>query len=254
MGDLNLPQLESYGLMIILASPNNGLRKRWQQALSGSCPIHEVDNQITLREAITEYTPVVVLIDSNLIRHRGIRQLSTLCQLNLNTRAIFLTDKITDKEAIAVLKAGARGYCGKTISPSLLKKAVDAVKKGEIWTNRRLVSMLLESLVPSGGPSHAVIVKKDRAIEAASLGSLSPRELDVACMIGTGEQNKIISSQLSISEKTVKAHLTNIFKKLGVSSRTQLMLYLHQHDSIAEARPLPWERHATTFTRSLEGV
>ena len=62
----------------------------------------------------------------------------------------------------------------------------------------------------------------------STLTVLSPRELDVASMVGIGEQNKLISSRLSISEKTVKGHLTNIFKKLGLSSRTQLALFMHQ--------------------------
>jgi len=215
--------------MIILASPNHSLRKRWQQALSGSCPILEVDNHITLCEAITEYTPIIVLIDSELIRYRGIRQLSKLCLLNLNVRAIFLTDRVNDKEGVAVLKAGVRGYCDKSISASLLKKAVYAVKQGEIWTNRRLVSLLVESIVPLR--TDVFIPMKDQATEAVSLAALSPRELDVACMIGTGEQNKLISCQLSISEKTVKAHVTSIFKKLGVSSRTQLALYVRQRSA-----------------------
>src|SRR5437016_14230099 len=64
---------------------------------------------------------------------------------------------------------------------------------------------------------------------------LSPRELDVASMVGIGEQNKLISSRLSISEKTVKGHLTNIFKKLGLSSRTQLALFVRQHHSIPKS-------------------
>lgn len=73
------------------------------------------------------------------------------------------------------------------------------------------------------------------ANSAVPLTVLSPRELDVASMIGTGEQNKIISSHLSISEKTVKAHLTNIFKKLGFSSRTQLALFVRQNHSVSNS-------------------
>jgi two-component system, NarL family, nitrate/nitrite response regulator NarL len=245
--------------MIILASPSNSIRKRWQQALSGSCPIHEVDNQIDLRQALIVYKPAVLLLDSELIRHRGMRQLSSLCQTSPNTQTIFLSDNLTDKEGIAVLKAGARGYCAKMIAGALLKKAVCAVNKGEIWTGRRLVSLLIEGLVASGRRPNTVVVKDDQTIDsAASLGSLSPRELDVASMISIGEQNKLISSHLSISEKTVKAHVTKIFKKLGVSSRTQLALFVRQYDSLSgsssKARLFPSDYVTNSSLESPEGI
>ncbi|HEX9272560.1 MAG TPA: response regulator transcription factor [Candidatus Binatia bacterium] len=222
--------------MVLLASPCKTIRRRWQLALAGSCPTHEVADQIGLRQALTQYKPAVLLLDSELIRHGGTRQLLSLCQTSPDTRTILLTDDLNDQEGIAVLKAGARGYCAKTIASASLKKAVCAVKKGEIWIGRRLVSLLIESLVGSRPRTNTAFIKHDKpADSAAFLAALSPRQLDIASMIGTGEQNKIISSHLSISEKTVKAHLTNIFKKLGLSSRTQLALFVRQHHSIPKS-------------------
>jgi DNA-binding NarL/FixJ family response regulator len=218
--------------MVLLASPSRSIRKRWQQALTGSCPTHEVADQIGLRQALIQYKPAVLLLDSELICHRGTRQLLSLCQKSPDTRTIFFTDDFDDKEGIAVFKAGARGYCAKAIAGASLKKAVCAVTKGEIWIGRRLVSLLIQSLVGSGPRANTVFTKHYKPTDsAASLTVLSPRELDIASMIGIGEQNKTISSHLSISEKTVKAHLTNVFKKLGLSSRTQLALFVRQHHS-----------------------
>jgi len=216
--------------MVLLASPSKPIRNRWQRALTGFCPTHEVADKIGLRQALTQYEPdkpAVLFLDSDLIHHRGTRQLSTLLRANPDTRTIFFTDHLNDTEAIAVLKAGARGYCAKKINGALLKKAVHAVRSGEFWIGRRLISLLIESFVRSGPGRNEVFMKYSKPVNS-TLTVLSPRELDVASMVGIGEQNKLISSRLSISEKTVKGHLTNIFKKLGLSSRTQLALFMHQ--------------------------
>src|SRR5947199_8762006 len=212
--------------MVLLASPSRTIRNHWQRALTGFCPTLEVAEQLGLRQALTQYKPAVLLLDSDLIQHRGTQQLATLLQANPHTRIIFFTDHFNDTEAIAVLKVDAMGYRVKKISGISLKKAVQAVKKGEFWIGRRLIPLLIESLRGTGPGRNEMSI-------AVPLTVLSPRELDVASMIGTGEQNKIISSHLSISEKTVKAHLTNIFKKLGFSSRTQLALFVRQNHSIS---------------------
>ena len=220
--------------MVLLASPSKPIRNRWQRALTGFCPTHEVADKIGLSQALTQYEPdkpAVLFLDSDLIHHRGTRQLSTLLQANPDTRTIFFTDLLNDTEAIAVLKAGARGYCAKKTSGALLKKAVQAVKNGEFWIGRRLIPLLIESLRGAGSARHEIFIRcNNPANSAVPLTALSPRELDVASIVGINEQNKLISSHLSISEKTMKGHLTNIFKKLGLSSRTQLALFIHQNN------------------------
>jgi two-component system NarL family response regulator len=222
--------------MIVLASPSRTVRKRWQQALSGSCPIHEVVDQVGLRHALTQYKPAVLLLDSDFIHHRGARQLMALFQGNPATRIIFFTDHLDDNEGIAVLKAGARGYCSKKIGGASLKRAIGAVERGELWVARRLISLFIERLVGSAPSRNNGFMNHDKpASSAEPISALSPREHDVASMIAIGEQNKIISSHLSISEKTVKAHLTNIFKKLGLSSRTQLALLVRQSHSFSKS-------------------
>jgi DNA-binding NarL/FixJ family response regulator len=216
--------------MVILATPSAIIRKRWHQALKGFCPVHEVIDQIGLRHALSHYKPAVLLLDSNAIHHRGIRQVANLQQASPDTRIIVLTDRVKDCEAIAVLKAGASGYCSKTISARSLIKAVTVVSTGEIWADRRLISLFLRTLVACTSRRKAISSNSDRSGYASSTFSLSPRERDIASMVKAGEQNKTISSHLSISEKTVKAHLTSIFQKLGLSSRTQLALFMRDND------------------------
>ena len=213
--------------MIILGSPSEKMRKRWRQALIGSYPLHEVADEIGLCQTLAQYKPTVLLLDSDAIHHRGIRHLKNLLQANPRTRIIVLSARIKDDEAIAVLKAGASGYCAKNITADSLSKAVDVVSIGEIWAERRLISVFIRKEISSRPGRKGVFTKYHKpALSTAPIRlSLSPRERDIATLIATGEQNKTISSHLSISEKTVKAHLTNIFRKVGVSSRTQLALF-----------------------------
>jgi DNA-binding NarL/FixJ family response regulator len=222
--------------MVVIASSSASTRKRWKQALRSASSIHEVADQIGLRDALRQYEQAVLLLDADLIHHHSTRQLLALFQLNPSTRTIFLTDHVKDNDAISVLKAGARGYCTKKITGPALKNAVFAVKRGELWINRRLISLFIENLVESRRSRDEAFMTNDRpASFAEGLTVLSPREFDIACMIGIGEQNKLISSHLNISERTVKAHVTNIFKKLGLSSRTQLALLVRQHSSMADS-------------------
>jgi two-component system nitrate/nitrite response regulator NarL len=237
--------------MVVLGSRSEKIRKRWRQALTGSHPVHEIGDEIGLCQTLAQYKPVVLLLDSDAIHHRGIRHVKNLLQANPHTRIIFFTDHIKDDEAISVLKAGASGYCAKNITGASLRKAVDVVSVGEIWAERRLISLFIRSAVSSGRVRKEAFTNYNNPADSAEpISALSPREQDVASMIAIGEKNKIISSHLSISEKTVKAHLTNIFKKLGLSSRTQLALFVRQHHSTSDLpTKLP---HLHLTSRSIE--
>jgi DNA-binding NarL/FixJ family response regulator len=222
--------------MVVIASPSALIRKRWQQAVRGCGPIHQVADRIGLREAFRRYERAVLLLDSDLVQRYSTQQLLALFQLNSSMRSIFLTDHVQDNEAISVLKAGATGYSTKKIASRPLKNAVSAVKRGELWVTRRVISLFVENLVESRRSRNEAFMKNYKSASfAESLTVLSPRELDIAWRIGIGEQNKVISSRLNISERTVKAHLTNIFEKLGLSSRTQLALFVRQHSSMSDS-------------------
>jgi two-component system, NarL family, nitrate/nitrite response regulator NarL len=210
--------------MIVFGSPSKKIRKTWRQVLSGSYLVHEIPDEMGLCQMLAHYKPTVLLLDSAAIHHRGIRHLKNLLQASPQTRIIFFTDQLRDAEAVAVLKAGATGYCAKNIQADSLLKAVAVVSRGEIWAERRIVAVFIRNAI-SRSPDRQEVKSKYYKSAPSTLPIrllLSQREHDVASMIATGEQNKTISSQLSISEKTVKAHLTNIFRKVGVSSRTQL--------------------------------
>jgi DNA-binding NarL/FixJ family response regulator len=135
----------------------------------------------------------------------------------------------SENKQINALVHGAAGYCGESEPPKLLLQAVTSVLKGDIWIQRHLVSRVIGTLVKMK-PEPFQTVKISKAIESSALlATLSSRENDVANMIRNGESNKVIAASLNISERTVKAHLTSIFKKLNVPDRLHLALYIKEY-------------------------
>ncbi len=216
--------------MILIASPSKSLCRRWREALAGARPIHEIGDRQALCHFLSESKPAVLLVDYDNSHFGTISFLRTIIKASPSTRVVILTSNPTSKEAVAVIRAGARGYGGKDLSRSLLKRAARVISKGEIWIGRQFVSMLIEAL--GGFKPHS----KNGSLKSAGSGHgpynalniLSARQRQIASLIAIGEPNKTVSSQLGISEKTVKAHLTTIFRKLDVSGRTQLALFVSQ--------------------------
>jgi DNA-binding NarL/FixJ family response regulator len=220
--------------MILLASPSKSLCRRWREALAGARPIHEIGDKQALFHFLSEFKPSVLLVDYDTSHFGTISFLRTIIKASPSTRVVILTSNPTSKEAVAAIRAGAKGYARKDLSTSLLKRAARVVSKGEIWIGRQFVSMLIEEL---GGFKP---LSKNGSLKSAgsahgpynALNTLSARQREIASLIAIGEPNKTVSSQLGISEKTVKAHLTTIFRKLDVSGRTQLALF------VSQSRPL----------------
>ena len=166
--------------------------------------------------------PSVLLLDLALRRLDGLEELPAIQRLSPRTKIVLLTSAPDEKEEVAALKAGAKGYCDRDIAPSLLAKAVGRIQKGEIWIGRRAISNFIEEFASL---AHRV----EQAIPPRALGPLTSREREIAQLVGAGARNKEIAGRLRVTEKTVKAHLTTIFRKLNLSSRSQLALFVAEH-------------------------
>jgi len=150
----------------------------------------------------------------------GLRGVSDLHRKSPATRIILLTGAPDNREGVLALRLGVRGYCGEDIAPSLLVKAVRVVQQGEIWIGRKVIPDLLHEV-----NAHTQVLKGEAAPRVVgSLDGLSGRKLQVALLVGRGLCNKEISDQLRITESTVKAHLTAIFHRLGMTDRLRLAL------------------------------
>lgn len=122
-------------------------------------------------------------------------------------------------EAMLAFQAGARGYCHALAAPEMLRQVALVVSNGGLWVGADLMSTAASAVAGMTGPS----------LEAASsLAALSPRERDVALQVAKGASNKEVARQLDITARTVKAHMSAIFEKLGVRDRLQLVLLLRR--------------------------
>lgn len=205
-------------LMVVVASEDISLMDRWAAALGGrGTLIRRVRHLEEAEGVLSGRQPGVLLIDLALRDLNGPAGISDLGGFSPGTRIIAMGHQPNDDEGIAVLRAGARGYCNVHIDPRLLAKAVETVQMGEVWIGRRLVDRLVAMV---GSPA-AARVDADYGID---LDALTAREQEIALHVGGGCSNKVIAQRLGITERTVKAHLGSVFGKLGVHDRLQLAL------------------------------
>jgi two-component system nitrate/nitrite response regulator NarL len=213
---------KGYEAMILVASADAGLRQKWALGLQDGFAIHEVSERAGLECSMTNSKPAVLLLDANLPQLEGVENVSTIQDLSPSTKVIFLSTDHNENEAIRTLKARAKGYCNKDIELSLLRKAINVVQKGEIWVERKTISRLFTELT-----SLTESQQKDcSALSEVYLNYLTPREHQIALLIGEGACNREIASQLDISERTVKGHLTAIFQRLQIPNRLRLGLFV----------------------------
>jgi DNA-binding NarL/FixJ family response regulator len=176
-------------------------------------------------QIVRQLNPHVLLLDLCLPKMSGLEALQEISRLGVRTRAIILTAGIEREQIVEALQFGAHGVVLKHASLDLLLKSIQRVHAGEYWVGQESVSDLIHALrqmnTPYGGNSSG----------RADLG-LTAREKQVIALIGAGYTNKDMARKLAISEHTAKHHLTNIFNKLGVSNRLELVLYAIDHHLI----------------------
>jgi len=175
--------------------------------------------------SLREHNPRVIFLDHTEKHFGPTRLICKIIKAAGATRVVVLTGDPRPSEAIDLIKAGAKGYCASNIGAALLCKAARVVSGGEIWIGRKLLPVLFDEFVRTANDSTAIGEMPSNHAAATNLFmGLSPREREITSLVASGQQNKLISNKLQISEKTVKAHLTTIFRKLGVEGRTQLAL------------------------------
>lgn len=132
---------------------------------------------------------------------------------------VVLANIPNDDEAMAALGTGAHGYCNAYADPEVLKEVAEVVSRRGLWVGESLLSRLLVGLTQRFG-EHAA----DNPGNPGPLSRLTEREREIARRVARGGSNKEIARELNIAERTVKAHLTVVFEKLGVRDRLQLAL------------------------------
>lgn len=205
----------------------DGLR-RLLEADPGLRVVGEAADGIEALKLAIKLKPDILLLDLAMPRQTGLDTLPELAHSCPNLRTIVLTAAVEKPEIITALQLGARGVVMKESATQLLLNSIRAVMKGEFWVGRDSVSDLVQFLREGiRGPRVKEPLRKDFA--------LTPRELDVVAAIVAGYTNRDMAQKFSISEDTVKHHLTNIFDKLGVSNRLELALFAVHHRLVRDS-------------------
>ena len=155
----------------------------------------------------------VLLLDYEGLSPNAEALLPKLRRASPATRILLLATQSGDETVEHVLRAGASGLVAKQLGFEILVRAIRAVAGGELWANRRVTARTVEHLA-------------DTQSREAYAEQLTNRESEIAEAVGRGLRNKDIARRLQISEKTVKTHLNNIFRKLQVDNRFAVGLYV----------------------------
>lgn len=161
--------------------------------------------------------PEILLLDLAMPRRAGLEALRELSTDAAPVRVILLTAAAEKEQIVEALQLGARGVVLKDSATQILLKSIRAVMSGEYWVGRESVSNLVQYLRGLMGSSTVASRQKRYG--------LTPRELEIISAVVAGYANKEIAEHFKISEDTVKHHLSNIFDKLGVSTRLELALF-----------------------------
>jgi two-component system, NarL family, nitrate/nitrite response regulator NarL len=197
----------------------DGLR-RLLDADSRFTVVGEAGDGIEAVAQVAKLRPDVLLLDLSMPRANGLDALQELSELRLLVRTVLLTAAIDQDETIMALQFGARGVILKESATELLYRCLQAVMADQYWVGRERVHDIVQHL-------RAATRRADDPPTPAQ--RLTPRELQIVSAIVEGASNKDIGRQFSLSEQTVKNHLSHIFDKLGVSNRLELALYAVHH-------------------------
>jgi DNA-binding NarL/FixJ family response regulator len=169
-----------------------------------------------------QYEVDIILIELNLDGELNTEVILELLRVNRHARIILLTGIEETPILQLAVQMGAMGVVSKTSNRQILYKAIEKVHAGEVWIDRTMIANVLTQLSRSR-------LNDQEDPEVARIASLSEREREVILLIGKGLKNKEIAMRLSISEITVRHHLSSIYSKLAVANRLELTIYAYRN-------------------------
>lgn len=163
--------------------------------------------------AVRRHRPDVLILDTRLPGKSGLDVLRELHKDGLPTRVVLFVAALDEDEVLDALRLGVRGMVLKELASQLLMQCVRKVHAGEQWLEKQLSSRALDTLL-----RRETVARGDKR-------GLTLRELEIVRMAAGGLSTRGIAKQLAVSEGTVKIHLHNVYKKLNVQNRVELVLY-----------------------------
>lgn len=176
--------------------------------------------------AVRRLHPDVLILDIRMPRRDGLWVLRELQREESPTQVVLLAAELDEQDVLEALRLGVRGMVLKELAPQMLLQCVRKVFAGEQWLEKQAVGRALDILL------------RREAGEREAANLLTPRELEMVHMVTRGLRNKEMSERLAISEGTVKIHLHNIYRKLKVDNRVELILYAQAKKLVGALLPL----------------
>ena len=209
-------------IKVMIADDHSMVREGLKQLLEldGDITINgEASDGIECLKLLETNIPQVLLLDINMPKMNGLEVLEKIKEKNIDVRVIILTVHNEVEYLLKAVEIGIDGYMLKDSDSYELKKAIFSVVQGENYIQPSLIPLL-----------NAKMVERDGDKEKLSL--LTKREIEVLKQMAFGKYNKEIGEKLNISERTVKNHISSIFKKINVSDRTQAAIFAIKNDLI----------------------
>ena len=207
---------------IMIADDHNMIREGLKQLLEldGDIKvISEAGDGEECLDLLNHIHPDVLLLDINMPKVNGLEVLERIRKKKMGIKVLVLTIHNEVEYLLRAVEIGIEGYILKDSESAVLKKAIFAIHNGESFIQPSLTPLL-----------NAKMLEKDN--DKQKIEELTRRELDVLKLLAEGMFNKEIASELHISERTVKNHVSNIFKKIDVADRTQAAVFAIRNNLI----------------------
>jgi len=176
--------------------------------------IGQAENGAEAVKLVSAKHPDVLMIDASMPGMTGMQVLRELSNTAGGCRVVLLNASLDRNQVLEALRLGARGLMTKNTTVGLMLKCIRTVVAGQYWIGRESVSDLIGCLIPQRAGQPALAKKAE----------LTRRELQIVSAVVEGYANKDIAARLSLSEHTVKHHLSSIFDKLRVTNRLEVAL------------------------------
>ena len=211
--------------MLLLVCKDRGIRDHWSGGVGSiSDAVKTVFNADGLISLIESDKPSYVLLD---LESEGLEReaLVPIIEQFSSVGFFVMSARPSPEEGVVLVGAGARGYGNRLMHPEVLQQAMQVICSGELWLGSELILHLIKNTRLNG--TH--LPEKEGDSEVGKLELLTNREKEIALRVGDGQTNKAIAFDLGITERTVKAHLSTIFRKTDTRDRLQLALLAKGH-------------------------
>lgn len=218
--------------MNFLVSNNPDLFNQYSTALLENGQYQLLSNFSELLWRVATTKKGLVLLDPKVEGFPGLSGITNLKRSNQSINILLLSSELTIEDELSALAAGAAGCCGPMLLPEKIRQIFATLEDGGVWISSAALPNLLqrlkrlENLTNTNNPNKP---KKENGIQQDDIASLTPREREIVDLVEKGGSNKNIARELNISDRTVKSHLSIIFKKLNVNDRLQLALLANKN-------------------------